>query len=158
MFQVESGAAASRLASVGGYFTKALAERRAPGDDLFSDMARLQAEGLQLNDEELRISLSALLVGGNLTTTDLISNGVQLLLTHPAELAKLLADRRAEPGSPGPHTKTTLPNADPNPVSPAPDGHPRPTVESCVAHPSERVLPQPASVALQATEAPSHPS
>jgi cytochrome P450 len=31
-------------------------------------------------------------VGGNLTTTDLIGNAVRLLLTHPAELAKLKAD------------------------------------------------------------------
>jgi cytochrome P450 len=55
-------------------------------------MVRLQAEGAQLSDDELRINLSALLVGGNLTTTDLIGNGVRLLLTHPAELAKLRAD------------------------------------------------------------------
>ena len=34
----------------------------------------------------------ALLVGGNLTTTDLIGNGVRLFLTHPAELAKLRSD------------------------------------------------------------------
>ncbi len=75
------------------YFIETLAERRAnPRDDLFSDMARLQDEGLPVSDTELRINLSALLVGGNLTTTDLIGNAVRLLLTHPAELAKLRAD------------------------------------------------------------------
>ena len=75
------------------YFDDLIAERRArPRDDLISDMARLQAEGAQLSDTELRINLSALLVGGNLTTTDLIGNGVRLLLTHPDELAKLKAD------------------------------------------------------------------
>lgn len=75
------------------YFVETLASRRAaPGDDLISDMTRLQADGLPVSDTELRINLSALLVGGNLTTTDLIGNGVQLLLTHPAELAKLRAD------------------------------------------------------------------
>jgi hypothetical protein len=75
------------------YFTETMAARRAePRDDLISDMTRLQAEGADLSDDELRINLSALLVGGNLTTTDLIGNAVRLLLLHPAELAKLRAD------------------------------------------------------------------
>ena len=52
-------------------------------------MARLQAEGAPLSDIELQINLTALLIGGNLTTTDLIGNGVRLLLLNPAELAKL---------------------------------------------------------------------
>ena len=47
---------------------------------------------LPVSDAEVRINLSALLVGGNLTTTDLIGNAVRLLLTHPDELAKLRAD------------------------------------------------------------------
>jgi cytochrome P450 len=75
------------------YFTVAMADRRAhPKDDLISDMVQLQAERGDLSDDELRINLSALLVGGNLTTTDLIGNAVRLLLTHPGELAKLSAD------------------------------------------------------------------
>jgi len=55
-------------------------------------MVRLQAEGAQLDDEEMRLNLQALLVGGNLTTTDLIGNTVRNLLLHPEELAKLKAD------------------------------------------------------------------
>ena len=75
------------------YFLQTIAERRAnPQDDLISDMTRLQAGGAGLSDEELRINLGALLVGGNLTTTDLIGNGVRLFLLHPEELAKLRAD------------------------------------------------------------------
>jgi cytochrome P450 len=75
------------------YFTRLIAERKAePRDDLVSDMTRLQAAGLAVNDIELRINLTALLVGGNLTTTDLIGNAVRLLLKNPAELAKLEAD------------------------------------------------------------------
>ena len=75
------------------YFLATIAARRAaPRDDLISDMTKLQAAGADLSDEELRINLGALLVGGNLTTTDLIGNGVRLLLTHPAELTKLRAD------------------------------------------------------------------
>lgn len=75
------------------YFTATMAARRAtPRDDLISDMVQLQAERGDLSDDELRINLSALLVGGNLTTTDLIGNAVRLLILHPAELAKLKAD------------------------------------------------------------------
>jgi cytochrome P450 len=71
-----------------------MAERRAaPRDDLISDMTRLQAEGAPISDTELRINLTALLVGGNLTTTDLIGNAVRLLLLNPSELAKLRYDR-----------------------------------------------------------------
>ena len=75
------------------YFDRTIAERRAaPRDDLISDMTRLQLEGVPINNIELRINLTALLVGGNLTTTDLIGNAVRLLLLNPGELAKLKAD------------------------------------------------------------------
>lgn len=75
------------------YFTGAIADRRAsPLDDLISDMTRLQAQGAPISDVELRINLTALLVGGNLTTTDLIGNAVRLLLLNPGERAKLEAD------------------------------------------------------------------
>ncbi|MFN3521061.1 MAG: cytochrome P450 [Phenylobacterium sp.] len=75
------------------YFTELMQARRAaPQDDLISDVVALQAQGAPLSDEEVRVNLSALLIGGNLTTTDLIGNGVWLLLRHPAELAKLKAD------------------------------------------------------------------
>ena len=79
--------------ALSAYFTETIAARRAqPRDDLISDMARLQAEGAPLSDIEVQINLTALLIGGNLTTTDLIGNGVRLLLKNPAELAKLRAD------------------------------------------------------------------
>jgi cytochrome P450 len=94
-FRTEAQSAVMEAASaaLNDYFTQALADRRAsPRDDLISDMTRLQAEGADLSDDELRINLSALLVGGNLTTTDLIGNAVRQLLLHPEELAKLKAD------------------------------------------------------------------
>ncbi len=75
------------------YFKQTIEERRAaPRDDLISDMTCLQAGGAPLEDIELQINLAALLIGGNLTTTDLIGNGVRLLLLNPAELAKLKAE------------------------------------------------------------------
>jgi hypothetical protein len=80
-------------AALKAYFTELMAARRAePRDDLISDMVQLQAEGADLDDDELRVNLTALLVGGNLTTTDLIGNTVRNLLLNPEELAKLRAD------------------------------------------------------------------
>ena len=113
-FRTPEQTQAMEVASVAlnAYFTEAIADRRTnqrddlitdmvrlqaecaelSDDELISDMTRLQAEGAPLSDEELRINLGALLVGGNLTTTDLIGNAVRLLLLNPSELAKLRAD------------------------------------------------------------------
>lgn len=68
------------------------ARREKPQDDLVTDMVQLQAGGAQLTDDDLITNLNALLVAGNLTTTDLIGNAVRLFLTHREELAKLRAD------------------------------------------------------------------
>jgi len=76
------------------YFTELMTARRAESrDDLISDMVQLLASGeADMSDDELRLNLQALLVGGNLTTTDLIGNGVWLFLTHPDQLAALKAN------------------------------------------------------------------
>ncbi|MGH6873238.1 MAG: cytochrome P450 [Rhizomicrobium sp.] len=75
------------------YMDEMMRARRAePRDDLVSDMMTLQAQGAPLNDGEISVNLQSLLVAGNLTTTDLIGNGVWLLLKSPGELAKLKAD------------------------------------------------------------------
>ena len=81
------------LVELRDYMTGLLTARRAtPQDDLVTDMARLQAEGAPISDDEIVANLSGLLIAGNLTTSDLIGNAVYLLLTHPGELAKLKAD------------------------------------------------------------------
>jgi len=75
------------------YMDAMMADRRVnPQDDLVTDMVQLQAGGADLADDEINTNLSALLVAGNLTTTDLIGNAVRLLLTHPGEKQKLLDD------------------------------------------------------------------
>lgn len=75
------------------YFAELMeARRKEPKDDLISDMVQAQADGGEFDDDELRVNLQALLVGGNLTTTDLIGNGVWLFLTHPEQLAALKQD------------------------------------------------------------------
>jgi cytochrome P450 len=88
----QTAAMEAASASLNAYFTEAMKARRAePRDDLITDMVQLQAEA-GLDDEEVRINLTALLVGGNLTTTDLIGNAVRQLLLNPDQLAKLRAD------------------------------------------------------------------
>lgn len=86
------------VAAMDNYFTELMAARRAKAeDDLVSDMVKLQAEGAQLNDVELRINLQALLVGGNLTTTDLIGNGVRQFLLNPDQKDLLVAQPALAP-------------------------------------------------------------
>ncbi len=63
-----------------------------PSDDLFGDMARIQAAGAPLTDTEITYNIRGLLIAGNVTTTDLIGNAVHLLLTHPGQLAHLRRD------------------------------------------------------------------
>jgi cytochrome P450 len=79
--------------ALSAYMNDLMRRRRAePGDDLVSDMMQLQAEGAPLSDGEISNNLQGLLIGGNLTTTDLIGNAIWLLLKNPGELAKLKAD------------------------------------------------------------------
>ena len=79
--------------ALSAYMRERMAERRrTPKDDLVSDMVALVAEGAALTDGEISNNLQGLLIGGNLTTTDLIGNAIWLLLKHPQELAKLRAD------------------------------------------------------------------
>ncbi len=80
-------------AALDAHFDALMSARlKTPQDDLITDMVALQAEGAPLSDREIRRNLIGLLVAGNLTTSDLIGNGVHLLLTHPGELAKFKAD------------------------------------------------------------------
>lgn len=74
------------------YFQKMIELRRAaPRDDLISDMVHAEEAGDHMTDEEILTQCNLLLIAGNVTTTDLIGNGVKALLDHPQELAKLRA-------------------------------------------------------------------
>ena len=55
------------------------ARRRAPTDDLISDLIAVQAATGALSDSEIRVNCFNLILGGNVTTADLIANGVNLL-------------------------------------------------------------------------------
>lgn len=77
-----------------GYFRELIAERRrAPGDDLVSGLLQAEIEGRRLSDEELDGFFIMLLVAGNETTTNLISNQLHLLAERPALWKQLRDDR-----------------------------------------------------------------
>jgi len=89
----ERALADAARASLDAFFVQEIATRRCePGDDLISDMLRAEADGDRLTESEMVRQCNLLLVAGNVTTTDLIGNGVKALLDHPAELEKLRAN------------------------------------------------------------------
>ncbi|SEO60010.1 cytochrome P450 [Amycolatopsis saalfeldensis] len=72
------------------YFRELAAERRrAPGQDLLSDLVTVSDAGDKLSEGELLVTLTLLLVAGHVTTTNLIGNGVLALLREPAGLGAL---------------------------------------------------------------------
>lgn len=100
------------MAAFCDYIDAAMAERRArPRDDLICDLLDVQAKTGQLSDSEIRIGCLDLILGGNVTTADLIASGVMLLLRHPAELAQL----RADPALIGPALEEVLRYEPPTP-------------------------------------------
>ncbi|MDM4718528.1 cytochrome P450 [Micromonospora sp. WMMA1363] len=70
-----------------GYFGELIAaRRRAPTDDLTTALVQVHdADGDRLSGEELLANLVVLLVAGFETTTNLLGNGLVVLLEHPRE-------------------------------------------------------------------------
>jgi cytochrome P450 len=74
------------------YFARAIDARRGRhGDDLISMLVAAEEARDRLSAREIVITCNLLLIAGNLTTTDLIGNGVLALLRHPEQLARLRA-------------------------------------------------------------------
>ncbi|MEH0938313.1 cytochrome P450 [Micromonospora psammae] len=69
------------------YFTALVeARRRAPADDLTTALVQVHdADGDRLSGDELLANLVVLLVAGFETTTNLLGNGLVVLLAHPRE-------------------------------------------------------------------------
>lgn len=63
-----------------------------PTQDLISDLIQAEAEGTRLNRQELVGMIITLLIAGNETTVNLISNGMYVLFQHPEQLALLKQD------------------------------------------------------------------
>lgn len=90
--QEQSGQAALAQELMDAFLLGEINNRRsALGDDLLSDMVRAEVEGETLSAQEIVAQCRLLLVAGNVTTTDLIGNGVKALLENPDQLQKLRA-------------------------------------------------------------------
>lgn len=74
------------------YFDQEVARRKSapnPPDDLLTAMVRAEEEGERLTEREIATMGELLIVAGNVTTTDLIGNGMLALLEHPEQIQKL---------------------------------------------------------------------
>lgn len=73
------------------YFMRLAEERRAnPRSDLISGLVAAEIDGQRLSDEDLLQMLILLLVAGNETTTNLISNAIIEFMNHPDQLQRVL--------------------------------------------------------------------
>lgn len=77
--------------------------RRRPCDDMLSALVAAESEGIlhasdeRLEDDELVMFCVLLITAGNETTRNSISRGMQTLMRHPEQLARLVHDRRLLP-------------------------------------------------------------
>ena len=78
------------LQGLDDYLARAVDERRRRrGNDLVSALVSAEESEDRLIKREIVITCDLLLVADNLTTTDLIGNGILALLSCPDQLAKL---------------------------------------------------------------------
>jgi cytochrome P450 len=92
VYDWDCGIAAS--ASLKAYFTEVLADRRRnPQDDLISTLAESEIDGTRLTDDEIFAFLLLILPAGVETTYRASGNLMVALLTEPALMAGLQADR-----------------------------------------------------------------
>lgn len=92
--QAQATAAHAAAQELTAYFESLIALRRQePRDDLVTALAAAHdSGGDKLTADELMGNLALLLVAGFETTTNLLGNGVQLLIERPAQAARLRAD------------------------------------------------------------------
>ncbi len=75
------------------YFETAIEERRRePRDDLISTLVRAEAEEQALGPDEVLAFTVLLLIAGNETTTNLISNAMQALLEQQDQMGRLIEE------------------------------------------------------------------
>jgi len=96
----ELGPIVGALNELDAYLTGVIEERRrAPRQDLISDLVRAQEAGDQLSMPELLATCRVILTAGHETTVNLIGNGMLALLNHPGERDRLIADPSLMPGA-----------------------------------------------------------
>lgn len=79
---------------IGRYIRSLIAERRgSPTGDLISALIEAEEEGSRLTEEEMTSAISTIYTAAGTTTERLISSGIFLLLSHPAQWEALKADR-----------------------------------------------------------------
>jgi cytochrome P450 len=83
-------------ATIRAYLADLTAERRRrPGDDLISSLVEAEQQGDRLTPDELLTMAGLLFVAGFETTTNLLTNGLVTLLSHPGQTPALHADPAA---------------------------------------------------------------
>ena len=82
------------FAGLEAYFAEAIElRRRRPSEDLLSAIVHAESESeSKLVDIEISTLLLLILLAGNLTTADVLGNGLHALLSHPEEWAALVAE------------------------------------------------------------------
>ncbi len=90
-----STAALRSVAEMRKYFISKIKERRAkPGDDLISRLAAAEEDGFYLDDRELCANMMVTLGAAQITTQDMLGNGLHALLRHPEQLDYLRNNRQ----------------------------------------------------------------
>lgn len=80
------------------FFTQKIQERRAhPGDDLISRLAHAREDGFEFDDLELCANLMVTLGAAQVTTQDMLGNGVLALLRNPEQLERVQSQRELVP-------------------------------------------------------------
>jgi cytochrome P450 len=95
-----AGTSLAGAASLYEYFAGIIAERRAqPRPDLVTSLIEAEVDGEHLSDEELLGFCLLLLVAGNETTTNLVSNAAVALAAHPEQCEALARHDLPMPGA-----------------------------------------------------------
>jgi cytochrome P450 len=98
VYNWDVGMAASK--ALGEYLANILAERRkAPADDLISELATAEIDGEKLTDEEIYAFIRLMLPAGVETTYRSSGNLLVALLTEPTNLEQVIADRSLLPNA-----------------------------------------------------------
>ncbi len=92
-------AQASLLAMTRYFQAQLAAKRAAPGDDLLSSLLAARERGEIQGEAELLAQCAMLLFAGHETTRNLLGNGLQALLSHPAQWQRLRGDPALVPGA-----------------------------------------------------------
>jgi len=108
------------LENLTSYFARAISEQRTkPREGLVHALMSSEVDGDRLTDEEVVANAIVTMVGGQETTTNLISNGMLSLLRNPDRLAELRGDPNVMPAaveellryeSPSQHTARLAPD------------------------------------------------